>query len=190
MLIVVSSHITTSCRDSLGEWAKNNPKIRLPPPWERKEIENEILKSSDATKLAISFGLLPSLVTDLLPPNPEKLRTGVDDIGLAMEYRYWLTEEEVKRIGYVVDLLSRLESYIVDECGPHKYFEDVCLAIPNWSTFLTLLQSQLKLEIAIRNYLFALNSNFPANDINSFAQKINVCVESVKQAGDASYYVD
>jgi hypothetical protein len=55
---------------------------------------------------------------------------------MAMEYRYWITEEEVEKIGYVVELLGRLQDAIRSECGSHKYFEDVCLAIPNWSTWL------------------------------------------------------
>jgi hypothetical protein len=190
LLIVTSSHLTTPCRDCLEAWQRNNPKIRVPSPWERKEIENEILKSSDARELAISFGLLPPFIQDLLPPNPETFRTSEDETRLAMEYRYWITEEEVGKIGYVVELLGRLERAIVAECGPHKYFEDVCLAIPNWSTFLTLLQSQLRLQIAIRDYLFALNSDMPTDRMNSFSQKIKECVELVRQIGDAAYHID
>lgn len=190
LLIIVSSHLTTPCRDWLESWQRNNPKIRVPPPWERKEIENEILKSSDARELAISFGLLPPFIQDLLPPNPEAFRTSEDETRLAMEYRYWITEEEVEQIGYVVELLGRLERAIVAECGSHKYFEDVCLAIPNWSTFLTLLQAQLRLQIAIRDYLFALNSDVSADKMNSFSRRIKECVELVRQVGDAAYHID
>lgn len=190
LLIIVSSHLTTPCRDWLESWQRNNPKIRVPPPWERKEIENEILKSSDARELAISFGLLPPFIQDLLPPNPEAFWTSEDETRLAMEYRYWITEEEVEKIGYVVELLGRLERAIVAECGSHKYFEDVCLAIPNWSTFLTLLQAQLRLQIAIRDYLFALNSDVSADKMNSFSRRIKECVELVRQVGDAAYHID
>jgi hypothetical protein len=190
MLIVVSSHLTTPCTDWLEKWKQTHPKIRVPLPWEREKIENEILGSSDARELAISFGLLPPFIQDLLPPNPETFRTSKDETRLAMEYRYWITEEEVEKLGYVVDLLGRLEHAIVSECGSHKYFEDVCLAIPNWSTFLTLLQSQLQLQIAIRDYLFALNSDVPADKINGLAQKIKECVDLVRQVGDAAYHID
>lgn len=190
MLIVVSSHLTTPCVDWLNSWEQNHPKIRVLPPWEREKIENEILRSSNARELAISFGLLPPFIKNLLPPNPETFRTSEDETRLAMEYRYWITEEEIEKIGYVVDLLGRLEQAIVAECGSHKYFEDVCLAIPNWSTFLALLQVQLKLQIAIRDYLFALNSDVPADKINGFAQKIQECVELVRQVGDAAYHID
>ena len=190
MLIVVSSHLTTPCVDWLERWKQNHPKIRVLLPWEREKIENEILRSSNARELAISFGLLPPFIKNLLPPNPETFRTSEDETRLAMEYRYWITEEEIEKIGYVVDLLGRLEQAIVAECGSHKYFEDVCLAIPNWSTFLALLQVQLKLQIAIRDYLFALNSDVPADKINGFAQKIQECVELVRQVGDAAYHID
>jgi Restriction endonuclease len=190
MLIVVSSHLTTPCADWLEKWKQNHPKIRVPIPWEREKIENEILRSSDARELAISFGLLPPFIQDLLPPSPEMFRTSEDETRLAMEYRYWITEEEVEKLGYVIDLLGRLECAIVAECGSHKYFEDVCLAIPNWSTFLTLLQSQLQLQIAIRDYLFALNSDVPADKLNDLAQKIKECVELVRQVGDAAYHID
>ena len=190
LLIVVSSHLTTPCRDWLNAWQRNNPKIRVPRPWQREEIENEILKSSAATELAISFGLLPPFIQDLLPPEPATFRTSQDETRLAMEYRYWITEEEVEKIGDVVELLGRLERVIISECGSHKYFEDVCLAIPNWSTFLTLLQSQLRLQIAIRDYLFALNSDISADRMDSFVQKIKECVELVRQVGDAAYHID
>lgn len=190
LLIVVSSHLTTPCREHLDAWQRNNPKIRVPPPWERKEIENEILRSPAARELAISFGLLPSYIQDLLPYSPEAFRTSQDKTGLAMEYRYWITEEEVENLGYVVELLCRLERAIIDECGSHKYFEDVRLAIPNWSTFLTILQSQLRLQIAIRDYLFALNSDMTADEMSTLAQKIKEGVELVRQVGDAAYHID
>lgn len=190
LLIVVSSHLTTPCRDCFNIWQQNNPKIRVPPHWERKEIENKILESSAARKLGISFGLLPPFIQDILPPAPETFRTSQDKTRLAMEYRYWITEEEVEKIGYVVELLCRLKPVIIAECGSHKYFEDVCLAIPNWSTFLTLLQSQLRLQIAIRDYLFALNSDTSADKMDSFVQKIKECVELVRQVGDAAYHID
>ena len=190
LLIVVSSHLTTPCRECLEAWRRNNPKIRVPPPWERKEIENEILKSSDAREFAISSGLLPPFIQDLLPPNPEMFRISEDKTILPMEYRYWITEEEVEKIGYVVELLGRLEGAIIAECGSRKYFEDVCLAIPNWSTFLTLLQPQLRLQIAIRDYLFALNSDVPADRMNSLVGKIKEYVELVRQVGDGAKQID
>ena len=34
LLIIVSSHLTTPYRDSLNNSQRNNPKIRVPPPWE------------------------------------------------------------------------------------------------------------------------------------------------------------
>jgi len=180
LLIVVSSHLTTPY----------NPKIRVPSPWERKEIENEILKSSDARELAISLGLLPPFIENLLPPNPDTFRISEDKTIWPMEYRYWITEEEVEKIGYVVELLGRLQDAIRSECGSHKYFEDVCLAIPNWSTFLTLLQPQLRLQIAIRDYLSALHSDVPADRMNGLGQKIQEYVELVRQVGDAAKQID
>ncbi len=190
LLIVVSSHLTTSCRECLEAWKRNHPKIRVPSPWERKEIENEILKSSDAREFAISLGLLPPFIQNLLPPEPETFRKSEDKTILPMEYRYWITEEEVEKIGYVVELLGRLQDAIIAECGPHKYFEDVCLAIPNWSTFLTLLQPQLRLQIAIRDYLYALDSDVPADRMNRLGQKIQEYVELVRQVGDAAKQID
>lgn len=191
MLIVVSSHLTTPCVDWLEKWKQNHPKIRVLNPWEREKIENEILRSSDARELAISFGLLPPFIQDLLPPNPEAFRTSEDETKLAMEYRYWITEEEVEQLGYVVDLLRRLQQIIIAECVSYKYkyFEDVCLAIPNESNFLTVLQAQLRLQISIRDYLFALNSDVSADKINCFAQKIKECVELVRQIGDVAYHI-
>jgi hypothetical protein len=53
-----------------------------------------------------------------------------------------------------------------------------------------LLQVQLQLQIAIRDYLFALNSDVPADKVNGFAQKIKECVELVRQVGDAAYHID
>lgn len=190
LLIVVSSHLTTPSRECLEAWKRNHPKIRVPPPWERKEIENKILQSSDAIKFAISVGLLPPFIQNLLPPNPETFRISEDKTIWPMEYRYWITEEEVEKIGYVVDLLGRLQDAIISECGSHKYFEDVCLAIPNWSTFLRLLQPQLRLQIAIRDYLFALNSDVPADRMNGLGQKIQEYVELVRQVGDAAKQID
>jgi len=190
LLIVVSSHLTTPCREFLEVWREKHPKIRVPPPWEREEIENKILQSSDAREFAISLGLLPPFIQNLLPPNPETFRISEDKTIWAMEYRYWITEEEVEKIGYVVELLSRLQDAIRAECEPHKYFEDVCLAIPNWSTFLTLLQPQLRLQIAIRDYLFALNSDVPADRTNGLGQKIKEYVELVRQVGDAAQQID
>jgi hypothetical protein len=190
LLIVVSSHLTIPCRDYLQAWREKHPTIRVPPPWERGEIENKILQSSDAREFAISLGLLPPFIQNLLPPNPETFRISEDKTLWAMEYRYWITEEEVEKIGYVVELLSRLQDAIRAECGPRKYFEDVCLAIPNWSTFLTLLQPQLRLQIAIRDYLFALNSDVPADRTNGLGQKIKEYVELVRQVGDAAKHID
>jgi Restriction endonuclease len=190
LLIVVSSHLTTSCRDCLKSWHENNPNIRVPSPWEREEIENKILQSSEAREYAISLGLLPPFIQDLLPPSPETFRISEDETIWAMEYRYWITEEEVEKIGYVVELLGRLQDAIRAECGSHKYFEDVCLAIPNWSTFLTLLQPQLRLQIAIRDYLFALNSDVPADRMNGLVGKIKEYVELVRQVGDGAKHID
>jgi|GEM_PF-2410499 len=190
LLIVVSSHLTRPSHECLEAWKRNHPKIRVPPPWERKEIENKILQSSDAREFAISVGLLPPFIQNLLPPNPETFRISEDKTIWPMEYRYWITEEEVEKIGYVVDLLGRLQDAIISECGSHKYFEDVCLAIPNWSTFLRLLQPQLRLQIAIRDYLFALNSDVPADRMNGLGQKIQEYVELVRQVGDAAKQID
>ncbi len=190
LLIVVSSHLTIPCRDYLKAWREKHPKIRVPPPWERAKIENEILKSSDARELAISLGLLPPFIENLLPPNPDTFRISEDKTIWPMEYRYWITEEEVEKIGYVVELLGRLQDAIRSECGSHKYFEDVCLAIPNWSTFLRLLQPQLRLQIAIRDYLSALHSDVPADRMNGLGQKIQEYVELVRQVGDAAKQID
>ena len=190
LLIVVSSHLTIPCREYLETWREKHPKIRVPPPWERQEIENKILQSSDAREFAISLGLLPPFIQNLLPPNPETFRISEDKTIWPMEYRYWITEEEVEKIGYVVELLGRLQDAIRSECGSHKYFEDVCLAIPNWSTFLTLLQPQLRLQIAIRDYLSALHSDVPADTMNRLGQKIKEYVELVRQVGDAAKQID
>ena len=133
---------------------------------------------------------MPPFIQDILPPAPETFRTSQDETRWAMEYRYWITEEEVEKIGYVVELICRLKPVIIAKCGSHKYFEDVCLAIPNWSIFLTLLQSQLRLQIAIRDYLFILNSDISADKMDSFVQKIKECVELVRQVGDAAYHID
>ena len=190
LLIVVSSHLTIPCREYLETWREKHPKIRVPPPWERQEIENKILQSSDAREFAISLGLLPPFIQNLLPPNPDTFRISEDKTIWPMEYRYWITEEEVEKIGYVVELLGRLPDAIRSECGSHKYFEDVCLAIPNWSTFLTLLQPQLRLQIAIRDYLSALHSDVPADRMNGLGQKIQEYVELVRQVGDAAKQID
>jgi hypothetical protein len=190
LLIVVSSHLTIPCREYLETWREKHPKIRVPPPWERQEIENKILQSSDAREFAISLGLLPPFIQNLLPPNPDTFRISEDKTIWPMEYRYWITEEEVEKIGYVVELLGRLQDAIRSECGSHKYFEDVCLAIPNWSTFLTLLQPQLRLQIAIRDYLSALDSDVPADRMNGLGQKIKEYVELVRQVGDAAKHID
>jgi len=190
LLIVVSSHLTIPCREYLETWREKHPKIRVPPPWERQEIENKILQSSDAREFAISLGLLPPFIQNLLPPNPDTFRISEDKTIWPMEYRYWITEEEVEKIGYVVELLGRLQDAIRSECGSHKYFEDVCLAIPNWSTFLTLLQPQLRLQIAIRDYLSALHSDVPADRMNGLGQKIQEYVELVRQVGDAAKQID
>jgi len=190
LLIVVSSHLTTPCREFLEVWQRKNPKIRVPSPWDRAKIENKILQSSEAREFAISVGLLPPFIQNLLPPDPETFRKNEDKTIWAMEYRYWITEEEVEKIGYVVELLGRLQDAIRAECGSHKYFEDVCIAIPSWSTFLTLLQPQLRLQIAIRDYLYALDSDVSADRMNGLGQKIKEYVELVRQVGDAAKHID
>jgi Restriction endonuclease len=44
LLIAVSSHLTTPCRQHIDAWGRNNPRVRI-LIWERSELENEILAS-------------------------------------------------------------------------------------------------------------------------------------------------
>lgn len=140
--------------------------------------------------MAISFGVLPPSIESLLPPNPSDFLAKQDASRLAMEYRYWITEEEIEKLDYIVQLLNRLKEALVTEVGPHKYFEEVGLGVPNWSTFLQLLQAQLRLQIAIRDYLLTLNSNASMENIRSLADKIKQCVEEVRELGDSAHHVD
>jgi hypothetical protein len=190
LLIAVSSHLTTPCRQHVEAWGRNNPRVRV-LIWERRELENEILSKPQARDAAVAAGLLPPSIAELLPSNPGSMRaTQNANHEFPMEYRYWITEEEVEKLGRVAGLLQRLGDALTAECGPHKYFEDVCLGIPNWTTFLALLQAQLRLQIAVRDYLFALHSDARPADIQTLADVVKRRVEEVRGVGDASFHVD
>ena len=158
--------------------------------WERQELENRILSSNDARASAIACGLLPPDVLALLPSNPESLRTGAVDVGLEMEYRYWITDEEADKLDHVIDTLERLGLLLSKETPSHKYFELVSLAVPNWSTFLRLFQAQVRLQIRIRDYLLAQASNVGAVDLMEYAERLKGDVDRVRELGDSSYHVD
>lgn len=189
LLIAVSSHLTTPCREYINAWQRNNSKIRV-IVWERKEIENEILKNSLARELSISLGLLPPYIQDLLPANPQEFRANLAYSGFALEYRYWITVEEVEKLGYIIALLERLKCLLIDADESFRHHEEVCIAIPSWSIFLTVLQSQLRLQISIRDYLFGLNSELTTEELSLLSNRVKECVEEVRQAGDLAIGLD
>ena len=189
LVLAISSHLTTPGREHVDAWSRSNSRVRV-VVWERKEIENRILASEATRSLAVRYKLLPPAVHDLLPAGPEVMHKGPSDIGLEMEYRYWITDDEADKLSHVIDTLGHLGAALRETASEHRYFELVSLAVPNWSTFLTLLQAQLKLQIAIRDYMVAQASG--ANDVvlQEFARRIQLHVERVRELGDTSFHVD
>jgi Restriction endonuclease len=191
LVLAVSSHITTPSRDHLSAWGRNNPTVRV-LTWERKELENLILSSSQTRNFAVQINLLPADINELLPALPQEFRPFLspDHIGFEMQYRYWITEEEIDNLDYVVDLLQRLKENLVKESDPHKYFEDVSLAVPNWSTFLSLFKAECRLQMAIRDYLFAQINNADMDELRTRAEKVKETVRLMEEIGGSSYHVD
>jgi hypothetical protein len=189
LILAVSSHLTTSCRDHVRTWAQSNPRVRV-TVWERKDLENKVLVSTDARLMAVQLGVLPPAIADLLPPNPKELRTGPTDIGLEMQYRYWLTDEEADAIPHLIRTLERLGEIIKKELPKHRYFELTSLAVPNWSTFLVLLRAQIRLEVVVRDFLYAQSSEVSSDGLRAIAERLRERTNDLTRIGDASYHVD
>jgi len=190
LILAVSSHVTTACRDHVSRWSANNPQVRV-LIWERREIENKVLEHQIVREQAVKLGLLPPSIHDLLPSSPEALRAYPDDeSGFAMEYRYWITEEEVEKLGYVVDLIERLETVLFEHLPEGAHIGDLAVATSNWTTFLVLLRAQLRLQIAIRDYLFALSSGSKDTELRELNDRVKRYVEEVNRIGDSSYHID
>jgi hypothetical protein len=189
LVLALSSHLTTPGREHVDAWARNNSRVRI-VVWERKEIENRVLSNEATRSLAVQFHLLPPAVQDLLPTDPQAMHKGPSDIGLEMEYRYWITDDEADQLSYVIDTLGRLGAALRETAGNHKYFDLTSLAVPNWSTFLTLLQAQIKLQIAIRDYMVAQSSGANMIALQELANRVQLHVTRVRELGDSSFHVD
>lgn len=190
LLIVVSSHITTPCREHLAAWQNSNPTVEV-EIWERKEVEEKVLSASGGRRYAVNVNLLPPEVDDLLPDHPDQLRTGSGETGLEMEFRYWITDEEIDKIDHVVETLESLKKVILEgQEYEHSHFELTELAVPNWITFLKLFKAESKLQVAIRDYLYALASGQEYSKTKELSEMIYRRASEVKEIGESAHHVD
>jgi hypothetical protein len=191
LVLVASSHFTNPCRENINAWKRNNSKVRV-SMWERKELEEIILSSSVLQNLAISLGLLPPTIRNLLPAHPERYRPLEDemDSGLEMAFRFWLTEEDVAKLEYVANFIQECGVILEENTLSDKYFELARLGIPNWITWLHLMRSECLLQLAVRDYLFAQVSGANVDDLDKLAKIVQERVELVTETGKNSYHVD
>lgn len=169
LVIATSSHLTNPCRDWIDTWKKNNPTVRV-YIWERKDIESFILSKTSTRKAAVRLGLLPPSINDVLPGNPDKARD--NPVYPAIAYRYLMTEDEISQIDYFKSFLEDLKQVIYDDCDKYTHFE-IEMGISNWCVFLSYLQAQIRLQIALMNYVFALENN-------ASIEKLQILSENVK----------
>lgn len=190
LIFATSSHLTTPCREHVAAWSRNNPRVRI-VVWERPELENRILSNRATRSRAVGLGLLPPEIADLLPPSPEQFRTRPRDAGLEMEYRYWIAESELEKIDQVVRVLEELGSALRAALGDAtRHFDLTELAVPNWTTWLRLLKAQLHLQLAVRDYLYALATQASTADVERLAKAVKAAAVTVQDVGDVSSHVD
>lgn len=169
LVIAVSSHLTNPCKESIDSWSKNNSTIRV-NIWERKDIENLILSKTYTRKAAVTLQILPPSINDVLPEMPYQARES--PIYPTIAYRYLMTEEEISQIDEIKNFLQSVREIIANECDWHEHFEILELGIPNWSTFLSYLQAQIRLQIALVNYIFALENSASLEELQVLSEKI------------------
>jgi len=175
LVIATSSSLINPCKDWVSKWQQKNPKIRV-KTWERKDIESLILSKTYTRKVAVNFGLLPPFINDILPERPEEAR--INNIYPSIAYRYLMTEEEVFQIDELKSFLEHLGIIISknweqhEDLGEYTCFEITNLGIPNWGTFLSYLQAQIRLQITIMNYIFALESNASIEELQRISEEI------------------
>jgi hypothetical protein len=191
LVFAVSRHLTNPCRDNVDAWKRNNPRVKV-IVWERSDLENLILADADLRDLAVKLRLLPPSIHGLLPSHPERLRPSDEErIGeYSMEYRYWMTEEDIEKIDTAAEFVESLGTILGKKGLAYEYFEHVSLGVPNWSTWLRLLKAECLLQLSIRDYLFAQVSKASADEMRDRAQQISERVRFLKDTGAKSSHVD
>ncbi|GAX34690.1 restriction endonuclease [Nodularia sp. NIES-3585] len=182
LVIASSSHLTNPCKEFINSWEKNNPNVRV-KIWERKYLEGAILSKTATRQAAIRLGLLPPSINDLLPEMPDQARE--NSVYPAIAYRYLMTEEEISSIDDMKNFLQSVKEVIVDECDSNKYFEILELGIPNLSIRLSYLQAQIRLNIALLDYVFALENNASIKELEVLSEKIQEKIDEIKDDGQS-----
>jgi hypothetical protein len=189
LVIVVSSHLTTPCREHVQAWAQTNPRVRT-SVWERREVEDKVLASQSARAVGIKMGLLPPSLAELLPPDPTRLRSSPVVHGLEMQYRLLLTLEEADRLDGVIDTMEELAQTLNKQSKSYRYFDLTALAAGNCLNFLRILQAQVRLEVATREYLTAQASGASVALLASLAEHVQQATNNVRAIGDRTVHVD
>jgi hypothetical protein len=191
LVLVASSHFTNPCRDNIGAWKRNNPRVKV-SLWERPHLEELLLSNSALQDTAVSLGLLPPSIRGLLPANPEHYRPSEEetDSGLEMAYRFWLTEEDIEQLTTVAAFIENCGKILEENNLSDKYFELVHLGIPNWAMWLRLLRTECLLQLSVRDYLFAQVSGADPEKLTALAETVRERVQLVSETGGKSFHVD
>ncbi|WP_169157400.1 restriction endonuclease [Brasilonema bromeliae] len=174
-VIATSSHLTNPCRDFIDSWKKNNPNVRV-NIWERKDIESFILSKTSTRKAAVSLGILPPSINDILPENPKQARD--NPLYPAIAYRYLMTEDEISQIDDFKFFLEDVKQTISGNCDKYTPFE-IDMGLYNWSVFLNYLQAQIGLQLSLMNYILALENNASIEELQMLSAKVKESAEKI-----------
>lgn len=191
LVIAATSHLTNPCRDLVEGWSRNNPRVRT-VVWERKDLENQILGNALLCDIASGLRLLPPNIRSLLPEHPERYRPSheEEESGLEMNYRFWLTAEDVDQLELVAKFVEDCGAVFVEHDIADHHFELARLGVPNWAMWLRLMRTECMLQLAVRDYLFAQAAGAEAADLHAKADHVRNWVRVVEEAGRKSFHVD
>lgn len=191
LVLAASSHFTNPCRDNIDAWKRNNPRVKV-SLWERPQLEELVLSSSALQDFAVSLGLLPPSIRGLLPAHPERYRPADDkaDSGLEMAYRFWLTEEDIEKLGAAATFIEDGGAILEGSGLSDNYFEHARLGVPNWAMWLRLMRAECLLQLSVRDYLFAQVSGAEPEELNALAGVVRERVQMVSDIGEKSFHVD
>jgi hypothetical protein len=107
-----------------------------------------------------------------------------------MQYRLLLTLEEADRLDGVIDTMEELAQTLNKQSKSYRYFDLTALAAGNCLNFLRILQAQVRLEVATREYLTAQASGASVALLASLAEHVQQATNNVRAIGDRTVHVD